>query len=301
MIKRTSIFALAAVLVSCSSGEKDYDATGTFEATEVTVSAEQNGRLLKFDAAEGTRIEAGREVGLIDTMQLHLKALQIGGVKQVYASQRPDTQKQVAATREQLRKAEQELERFSGLYADGAANRKAVDDARSQVEVLRKQLAAQESQLSVSTNSLAAQMSATDIERLQVEDQLRKCHVATPIGGTVLEKYAEQGEFVSVGKPLFKIADVQNMYLRAYVTTAQLRNIAIGKKVTIVPDYGTAADGTAQQEYAGMVSWISEKSEFTPKTILTDDERADLVYAVKIAVKNTDGRLKIGMYGRVKF
>ena len=302
MKSRISIFAIAAALVSCGSGDKDYDATGTFEATEVTVSAEQNGSLLKFDATEGASVAAGREVGLIDTVQLYLKARQIGAVKLVYASQRPDTQKQIAATREQLRKAEQEQARFEGLYRDGAANRKAVDDARSQVAVLRKQLAAQESQLSNSTNSLSAQMNTADVEQLQVADQLRKCHIASPISGTVLEKYTEQGEFVSVGKPLFKVADVRNMYLRAYVTTAQLRKITLGQKVSVTPDYGTAPDGTAKQHsYEGTVSWISEKSEFTPKTILTDDERADLVYAVKIAVRNTDGKLKIGMYGRVKF
>lgn len=283
-------FALAA----CGDKEKEYDATGTFEATEVTVSAEQNGTLLSFDINEGDIVEQGHQVGLIDTVQLYLKARQIGATKLVYASQRPDMGKQVAATRRQLAKAREEHNRFSELVKDGAANRKALDDARSQVEVLERQLEAQLSTLNTSANSLNAQMGTADVEKLQVADQLRKCHVVSPICGTVLEKYAERGEFASVGKPLFKIADIRNMYLRAYVTSVQLKNVKLGQKVSVFADYGNGE----RKEYQGKVVWISAKSEFTPKTILTDDERADLVYAVKIAVKN-DGYLKIGMYGEV--
>ena len=292
-IKISLLAALA--LASCGTNDKDYDATGTFEATEVTVSAEQNGTLLSFSIDEGDSVAAGRQVALIDTVQLYLKARQIGAAKLVYASQRPDTQAQVAATRQQLKKAREERDRFAALVRDGAANRKTLDDARSQVSVLERQLEAQLSQLGTSTNSLNAQMSTTDVQRMQVADQLRKCHVASPIDGTVLEKYAEQGEFASVGKPLFKVADLRNVYLRAYVTSQQLKNVKIGQKVRVFADYG----GGERKEYEGRVTWISAKSEFTPKTILTDDERADLVYAVKIAVKN-DGYIKIGMYGEVR-
>lgn len=282
------------MLVACGDKERAYDATGTFEATEVTVSAEQSGTLLSLDLSEGDRIERGRQVGLVDTVQLYLKALQVGATKQVYASQRPDRERQVAATRQQLAKARQECQRFSQLVSAGAANRKALDDAQSQVRVLERQLEAQLSALNTSTNSLNAQMRTADIQRLQVADQLRKCHVMAPISGTVLEKYMEQGEFVTVGKPLFKLADTDHMFLRAYLTLAQLKQVGIGRQVKVYADYGDHE----RKEYPGRVVWISSKAEFTPKTILTDDERADLVYAVKVAVKN-DGLLKIGMYGEV--
>lgn len=284
------------VLTSCGDKEKEYDATGTFEATEVTVSAEQNGTLLQFDVNEGDRLSMDKQVGLIDTVQLYLKARQIGATKLVYASQRPDMSKQVAATRQQLDKAREEYNRFAGLVKEGAANRKNLDDARSQVQVLERQLEAQVSSLSTSTNSLNAQMGTTDVQKLQVADQLKKCHVKAPIAGTVLEKYMEQGEYAAVGKPLFKMADIDHMYLRAYITSAQLKNVELGQQVKVFADYGN----NEKKEYAGKVTWISAKSEFTPKTILTDDERADLVYAIKIAVKN-DGYVKIGMYGEVKF
>ncbi len=286
----------ALCLASCSDKEKEYDATGTFEATEVTVAAEQNGRLLQMDVDEGDRIAEGRQVALIDTVQLYLKARQIGAVKLVYASQRPDMEKQVAATREQLAKAREEYDRFAALVKDGAANRKSLDDARSQVQVLQRQLAAQQSTIHTSTSSLNAQMGTADIEKLQVADQLRKCHVLAPLSGTVLEKYMERGEFATVGKPLFKMADTDRMFLRAYITSAQLKQVKIGQQAKVFADYGNGE----KKEYQGTVTWISSKSEFTPKTILTDDERADLVYAVKIAVKN-DGYVKIGMYGEAKF
>lgn len=282
-------------IASCSDKEKEYDATGTFEATEVTVSAEQNGKLLQLDVNEGDPVGMGKQVGLIDTVQLYLKARQIGATKLVYASQRPDMAKQVAATRQQLAKAREENDRFAGLVKEGAANRKNLDDARSQVQVLERQLEAQLSSLHTSTNSLNAQMGTTDVQKLQVADELRKCHVITPIAGTVLEKYMEQGEFATVGRPLFKMADIDHMYLRAYITSAQLKSVKIGQQVKVFADYGNGE----KKEYPGKVTWISSKSEFTPKTILTDDERADLVYAVKIAVKN-DGYIKIGMYGEMK-
>ena len=285
----------ALILISCGNNAGDYDATGTFEATEVTVSAEQNGRLMVFAAEEGDMVEAGRQVGLIDTVQLYLKAEQIGATKTIYAARRPEIEKQIAATREQLAKAKQEYERYSGLVRDGAANQKQLDDAESQMKVLQRQLTAQLSELNISTNSLNAQMSTADVEKLQVLDQLYKCRVISPITGTILESYAEQGEYATVGKPLFKVADIEEMYLRAYVTTAQLQKVKLGQQVRVFADYG---DGE-RKEYEGKVTWISSKSEFTPKTILTDDERADLVYAVKIRVRN-DGYIKIGMYGEVK-
>lgn len=290
------LFGIAAVLTACNSGDKEYDATGTFEATETTVAAEQAGTLLTFSLEEGDNIEAGTEVGLIDTTQLWLKISQTEASKAVYQSQKPDQEKQIAATRQQLAKARTEQQRYKELVADGAAPSKMLDDASSQVQVLQRQLDAQVSALQTSTNALSRQMDAADVQVRQLRDQLLKCHIKSPVGGTVLEKYVECGEYVTPGKPLFKIGDVRHMYLRAYITSAQLKNVKTGQKVKVFADYG----GGQKKEYVGTVTWISSRSEFTPKTILTDDERADLVYAVKIAVRN-DGYVKIGMYGEVRF
>lgn len=284
------------MLFACSNNDKDYDATGTFEATETTVSAEQSGTLLTFTVDEGSEVEAGQEVGLVDTTQIWLKILQLGATKEVFQSQKPDVETQIATTRQELAKARQEQQRYEELVADGAAPRKMLDDAKNLVLVLQRQLQAQTSTLQTTTHSLDKQMAATDVQVSQLYDQLQKCHVTTPVKGSVLEKYVERGEFVSTGKPLFRIADTENMFLRSYVTTSQLQKVKLGQKVKVFADYGNEQ----RKAYEGVVSWISSRSEFTPKTILTDDERADLVYAIKVAVKN-DGYIKIGMYGEVAF
>lgn len=296
-MKKLQFILLSMALAACSSGSSDYDATGMFEATELIVSAEQNGRLLSFTVEEGDRLQTGSQVGLIDTVQLQLRALQLGATKDVYATQRPDIETQIAAMRQELVKAEAEQRRYEALVKDNAANRKMLDDAVSNVRVLRRRLAAQQSSLGKSTSSLNSQMTATEIQRREVIDQLRKCHVVSPISGTVLEKYAEQGEYATMGKPLFKIADVVDMKLRAYVTASQLNSIQTGQKVRVYADEGE----DKRREYQGVITWISDKAEFTPKTIQTRDERSNLVYAVKISVRNTDGLIKIGMYGDVRF
>ena len=296
MKKVIAAISAALILTACGNGEKEYDATGTFEATEVTVSAEQNGALLKLDVEEGDSIAQGQEVGLIDTTQLVLKIQQMGATKAVYQSQRPDLEKQIAAIRQQLDKARQEQQRYQELVNDGAAPGKMLDDATNQVKVLQKQLDAQTSALHTQLSTISSQQSTIDVQVSQLRDQLDKCHISAPIKGTVLEKYVERSEFVTVGKPLFKMADTQQMYLRAYVTSAQLQSVKVGQAVKVFADYGNGQ----KKQYDGRVSWISSRSEFTPKTILTDDERADLVYAVKVAVKN-DGYIKMGMYGEVKF
>ena len=269
-------------LAACGTSEKEYDATGTFEATETTVSAEQGGRLLTFDVKEGDPVETGREVGLIDTTDTWLKILQLQATKAVYQSQKPDIKKQIAALRQQLAKAQAEQRRYQELVSDGAAPSKMLDDAKSQVQVLQRQLDAQVSALSTNTQALNRQMNATEAQISQLREQLKKCRIVAPQSGSVLEKYVERGEFVAIGKPLFKMADMEEMYLRAYVTSAQLQDIKVGQQVKVFADYG----GGQKKTYPGTVSWISGRSEFTPKTILTDDERADLVYALKIRVKN---------------
>ena len=296
MKKIIAMAGVALVLNACGRKERQYDATGVFEATETTVYAEQTGALLTFNVEEGDTVGRNREVGLIDTTQLWLKMKQAEAMKSVYQSQKPEQEKQIAVTRQQLAKAKQDQQRYKELVADGAAPAKMLDDANSQVEVLQRQLDAQLSSLRVNTNALDKQMDATDVQAEQLRDQIRKCHILVPVKGTVIEKYVERGEFVSAGKPLFRMADTENMFIRAYVTSAQLENIKTGQKATVFADYGNSE----KKEYEGRVTWISSRSEFTPKTILTDDERADLVYAVKVAIKG-DGYVKMGMYGEVLF
>ena len=296
-MKKIMIIASSALLLTaCGQSEKEFDATGTFEATETTVSAEQNGTLLTFAINEGDAVKAGSEVGLIDTTQTWLKLQQACATREVYQSQKPDMQKQTSATRQQLAKARAEQQRYEQLVADGAAPSKMLDDATNQVQLLERQLAALQSSLSTNTNALSKQMAATEVQIEQLRDQLRKCHITAPLSGTIIEKYAERGEFAAIGKPLFKMADMEQMHIRAYVTSAQLQDLQIGQQVKVFADYGD----NQRKEYDGIVAWISSRSEFTPKTILTADERADQVYAVKIRVKN-DGYIKIGMYGEVKF
>lgn len=288
--------SLLALFSACGNGVPKYDATGTFETTEVLVSTEASGRLLYFDIEEGMLLKAGEEVGVVDTVQLYLKKLQLEASIKSVEEQRPDILKQVAATKEQISAAGRERNRVANLLKVGAANQKQLDDAEDQLEVLRKQLVAQNSTLSNSHQSLTWQSSSVGIQVAQVEDQLKKCHITSPITGTVLAKYAEAGELTAMGTPLFKVADTEQMYLRAYITSEQLSQVKLGQKVTVFSDYGT----DEHKQYPGVVTWISDTSEFTPKTILTKNERANLVYAVKIAVHN-DGLLKIGMYGGVEF
>ena len=288
--------ALAIALTGCRNSTKDFDATGTFEATEVIVSAEAAGKLIHFRADEGVQLTCGEEAGLIDTVQLHLQKLQLLANRKSVDTQRPDIGKQIAATRQQIAKAEQEKARVERLLQSNAANRKQLDDWNAEIALLNKQLEAQLSTLQNSTASLNEQSASVAIQVAQVEDKLQKSRIVSPISGTVLAKYAEAGELASVGKPLFKIADVENMYLRAYITSKQLAEIKLGQQVTLYADFG---DGE-RKPFEGTITWISDKAEFTPKTILTDDERANQVYAVKISFRN-DGTAKIGMYGEVKF
>lgn len=324
MKRLTVIATVLLVLASCSKKEKEFDATGTFEATEVTVSAKASGELEMFSVTEGQTIEAGYTVGNIDVTQLTLKknelataSSQLNANKEQLRSNRRatdskqlDLQKQVASIKQQIANAKRERQRYTELVNDGAVPRKQLDDINYQISVLEKQLAATTDQLAAANRSLAEQSAGIDaqisgleaqqqginVQQSQLDDQIANATVRTPIRGTVLEKYVEQGEFVTVGKPLFKMADVDNMFIRAYVTSAQLQNIKVGQKCKVFADYGAGQ----KKPYEGTVTWISDRSEFTPKTILTDDERADLVYAVKIAIEN-DGFVKIGMYGEVKF
>lgn len=293
-MKTISTITLLFILAACSGGKDKYDATGTFETTEVVVSAEASGKLLYMNVEEGMKLQVGQTVGMVDTVQLYLKKLQLEANACSVKGQRPDIRKQIAATQEQIKQAERERDRIKRLLDADAANRKQLDDAESMLQVLRKQLVAQNSTLQNSDQSLSWQSSSVDIQVAQVNDQLAKCRVCAPIEGTVLAQYAEAGEFVASGTPLFRLGNMEQMYLRAYITSEQLADVRLGQIVKVVADYG----GGQQREYEGSVTWIADTSEFTPKNILTKDERANLVYAVKVAVRN-DGMLKIGMYGGI--
>lgn len=283
------------ILTACGNGKSDYDASGTFEATEVIVSSEGNGKIIQFNVEEGQLLEADKEVGYIDTLQLYLKKMQLLASGKAVANKSMDINKQIAATKEQISKAEYEKKRNENLLKENAATQKQIDDIDSQIAVLKKQLEAQVSTLQRGNASVTEESSAYEIQVAQLDDQLRKCHITSPINGTVLAKYAEKGELATQGKPLFKVADVQKMFLRAYITADQLTQLKLGDKVKVFSDLGD----NDRREYEGVITWISDKSEFTPKTIQTRDERANLVYAMKIAVKN-DGYLKIGMYGEME-
>ena len=288
------LLASASLLASCSS-KPDYDATGIFEATTVTVSAETTGKILLISAEEGDSVTAESKVALIDTTALALQRLQIMTEQQATESSSPDITAQVASLRTQIAHWQNETARQERLLADGATTQKQLDDASTQLRTLRDQLSAQLSTLGKNRSSISDNAIALQYRREQVEDQINRSKIISPISGTVLIKYAEPGEFATPGKPLLKLADLNNIYLRSYFTASQLADLKIGQKVTVVADFG----GDERYDYPGTITWIAEESEFTPKSIQTADSRANLVYAVKIAVKN-DGRLKLGQYGEVR-
>ncbi len=293
---RIPLFLLAALsLAACSDDRDAYQATGTFESTEVLVSAEIGGKLLSFVIQEGDRLEAGREIGCIDTVQLYLKKMQLIASNSSVKSRRKDVSKEIAALQQQIATQEREKARYENLVRGNAANQKQVDDIESQIAVLRKQLAAQRENLENSNRSITEESSSMDVQIAQLDDQLRRCHLSSPLTGTVLAKYAEPGEMAVQGKALFKVADLDRMFLRAYLTSEQLAQVKVGQQVKLIADFG----GESIRPYTGTITWISGEAEFTPKSILTNDERASQVYATKIEVKN-DGYLKIGMYGRVQ-
>ena len=289
------IVYIAAVVLAASCGtEAEFDAQGTFEATEIVVSSEATGRILNFEVEEGMAVEANQMVGAIDSVQLHLQRKQLVAQQSALLGSRPDVKKQVAALREQIAKQNEELRRVENMLKDGAATKKQKDDIEAQIKILESQLDATLSTLDKNTSTINNNSAALEAQIAALDDRISKCRVISPVGGTVLVKYAEAGELATVGKPLMKIADLDNIYLRAYFTSDQLAKVNLGDEVKVVADFG----GEERYDYTGRVAWISSESEFTPKTIQTKDSRANLVYAVKIAVEN-DGRLKIGLAGEV--
>jgi HlyD family secretion protein len=294
-MKKYFIVAAALGLAACSGKNREYDASGVFEATEVMVSARTAGELVRFDLREGRTVKAGEAVGLIDTTQLHLRKLGLEGSLKAVDARRFNVERQLASLRQQITTARTEQARFENLVRDNAATQKQLDDITAHLATLEKQLAAQTETLTSGNRSLDGETQAMWAQLAQAEDQIAKSVVVSPIEGTVLAKYAEQGELAGQGRALFKVADMTNIFLRVYITADQLTVLQLGQQVRVFADWG--AD--ERREYEGTVSWISDRAEFTPKTIQTRDERANLVYAVKVAVTN-DGYIKSGMYGEVK-
>jgi HlyD family secretion protein len=283
------------VLAGCGSTKDTVDASGAFEATEILVSSEATGKILEFALAEGDELKAGDPVGRIDAVQLNLKKEQLLANIKGVESRRPDVEVQIAAIRQQIETAQTEKKRVQNLLKAEAANQKQLDDIDAQIATLEKQLDAQRTSLLSSSRGLTEDSLALELQIEQLDDQIAKCTIASPITGTVLVKYAQRGEVAVAGKALFKIADLEQMYLRAYITASQLTTVKLGDAVPVFADFGEKGS----RAYTGKITWISDKAEFTPKTVQAKDERANLVYAVKVAVPN-DGYLKIGMYGGIK-
>lgn len=290
------LFLAAMLPVACSNNKTDYDASGIFESTEVIVSSQVSGQLMEFTVTEGQQLQADSYLGYVDTTQLYLKKQQLMASRTAVSSRSTSVPRQIASLKEQIATQKRELARFGNLVKLNAANQKQVDDIQSQLSVLEKQLVAQTELLVNNNQGISGESTALESQIAQIEDQLLKSRITSPIQGTVLTKYAEQGEFTAPGKALFKVSNMQQMYLRAYITSDQLTQLKQGQSVTVYADFGE----DQMRTYTGTISWIADKAEFTPKTIQTRNERANLVYAVKIAVTN-DGYLKNGMYGEVKF
>jgi len=286
----------AAFLIGCSNGNRDFDATGTFESEEIIVSSEAMGKLVMFQVEEGMQLKQNQIVGVVDTTQLHLKKKQLLSSITAVLSKQPDISAQLAALQKQIETTEVEKKRIENLVKLDAATTKQLDDINSQLEVLNKQYTAAKSSLSITKQGLQSETLPLIAQVEQIEDQIKKSYITNPIDGTVLARYAKQDEITSNGKALYKIAILSEMTLRAYVDGDQLGQIKLGQKVKVYVDKGEGE----QKEMSGEIYWVSSKAEFTPKTIQTKDERANLVYAIKVKVIN-DGYLKIGMYGEVKF
>ncbi len=292
-------FPLSAIIflfIACHSNQNQFDASGTFETEETIISSEATGILREFNIQEGQLLKTSQVVGYVDTTQLYLKRKQLMAQIKSVLSRKPAIATQTASLKVQLKATEKERTRIENMVAVDAATPKQLDDINAQVEMIKKQIEAQYSSLDLTSSSITQETLPLQVQIQQLNDQLSKCRIVNPVNGTVLTRYALQNEVTTTGKPLYEIADLSTLILRAYATGDQFSKVVLNQKVKVMVDDGPGK----YKEYEGIIEWISDKAEFTPKTIQTKDERANLVYAVKIKVKN-DGRLKIGMYGDVNF
>lgn len=306
----TGILCAAILLTACNGNKVTHDASGSFEVDEVIVSAELTGKLLTFDIAEGDSIDKGKVIGTIDAENLSLQKDQvqasIAALNEKTADLTPQVkllQDQLVVQQSQLDRLQREKQRTENLLKQDAATGKQLDDLNAEIDVVKKQMDVTRQQINVQRSNVGTQnrsilSEGKPLEKrvAQLDDQLKRAGITNPINGTVITKYAEAGEMTAAGKALYKIADLSTMTLRAYITGTQLSQVKLNQPVKVLIDNGA----NAYREYPGVITWISDKAEFTPKTIQTKEERANLVYAIKIKVKN-DGYIKIGMYGEVKF
>lgn len=317
------IAAISIAFVACEKKKENFDASGTFEATEIIVSAEATGKILDLKLQEGTTLKKGEVIGSIDPLSIELQKEQVEASMVALTEKSNDpmpqinvlneqitTQRnQIAVQKQQLLVLQKEQKRVENLVKADAVPSKQLDDVNGQIDVLKKQIEATESSISVFQKQIEAQKAVVAIQNRgilsekkplekrvkQLNDQIARTHITNPIDGTILSKYAEPNEITTMGKALYKIADLSELTLRAYITGGQLPNVKINQTVKVLID-----SDKGYKEMQGVIAWISDKAEFTPKTIQTKEERANLVYATKIKVKN-DGTLKIGMFGEVKF
>ena len=295
-LKYTCLALTTFLLTACGGAEENSDATGRFETTEVTVSAKAQGELIRFDVEEGQMVAPGTLLGVVDTAQLALQREQLLANLSATDSRRINEHRQLAALRQQIENMKTERQRFEELVNAKAASEKQLDDIKYQLSVLERQLSAKEEEIGKANLSLGGQSAAILAQVSQVDVQLNNCRIMSPVRGTIIAKYMECGEYALPGHPMFKVANLEEMTLRAYLTAEQMSAVKIGQQVTVLID----KNAEEQKTYKGRITWIADEAEFTPKTIQTRDERANLVYAVKILVKN-DGTIKRGMYGEVKF
>lgn len=292
LIYITAIFPL---LYGCKGNGTEADAYGNFEAVEVIISSEASGKLMVFQLEEGDRLSANQVIGYIDTTQLYLAKKQLEASIEAIKSKTQNVEVQIDVLEKQKDNILREKKRVENLLADSAATSKQYDDIVGQLTVVEQQIAATKSQLNTGNRGILSEVSPLEVKIEQIEDQVRKSVIRNPNSGTVLTKFAYENEITAFGKPLYKIADLENITIRAYVAGNQLSELKIGQEVIIKIDQ---SDGS--RELPGQVTWISSTAEFTPKVIQTKEERVNLVYAFKVLVKN-DGSLKIGMPGEVYF
>ncbi|KJF45064.1 HlyD family secretion protein [Draconibacterium sediminis] len=292
MKKILYIFSLPFLFMACQTNNDTADAYGNFEAETVIVSAETPGKILELNVDKGDKIEAGYSAALIDTVQLHLQLLQLDAQQTAVVAKRKSTQSQIAVFEEQKTNLKINEERIQKMLNDGAATQKQLDDIQGQISVIDKQIANTKTQFTL----ISKEQEVLEAQKASVSDQLNRCNIKSPVSGTILETYAEQGELTAAGKSLFKIADISELELKVYVSGAQLPHVKLGQQLDVLVDQ----NATENQHFTGTITWISSEAEFTPKIIQTKEERVKLVYAVKVSVKN-DGTLKIGMPGEVSW
>ena len=280
------------LLAACQHNQKS-DGYGNFESTEIIVSSEASGKLVQLDAEEGRHLPQGSVVALVDTTQLHFTLRQLQAERDALTTKRPALEARVGVLQEERRNMQRDRDRYQRLLQEGAVPSKQLENIENSIRVFDRQIASLETE----APGIAGEVRARDARIAQLDDQIRKSVVRNPVDGLVLTRYAEAGEVTSWGKALYKIADLQTMFLRVYLSGTQLSQVRIGQEVEVLVD----TEKGGERRLKGKVSWISSKAEFTPKIIQTKEERVSMVYAVKVLVDNRDGTLKIGMPGEMRF